>query len=752
MKHVRHSLGTLGALLALLAFAPIAAHAHEGEVHGVEPPAAAATATTAAPETQFELEILDTSGNDPLLGSEAPLEGAKVTATVTRGGKTVLSQEAHKEDGPGVYGVHGVLQENGAHTLTWQVQPAQGEPFQVEFPLLIAGAPEQAAPFFSGWRIPAAVGAGLLSLIAVFLLGRASGNGHGNGHGNGNGHGAAGTAAVLVFVSLTAWIAPAGAHEGEDHSGGAEKAASTAAAAAGPGADLKVGIGNLATVTQTKKAGKYQATLTVKVVKPTPPDPNQVSLTAGQAKTLGIQTVAVKAGTFATGLAVTGAVQPNPASTVTLSSRVSGKLRSVSAGIGERVRAGQTLAIVESSEIAEAQGAYSAAQSEVLARQAALSQAQGRIRIAERQLAQQQELAAAGAFAQGPLQQALTEQATVASELATTRAEVAEANSTLAQARADLATHTKALQRIQELFEAGIRSRAELEAQELEVTQDKAKVTQAEALVQQQQARVRQAQRRVSLTAQAVAREQRIRRSNVLTRRELTEARGALDTARLEARQAEAGLSGARRAVQAARARLSAVGATPGSGNAVALTAPIDAVVTEREAAVGETVSPDKTLFTLLNPSIVVVEGDLFAQDLPLVRVGLPARITTDAVPGRTFTGRISSIGSTVDPETRAVRARVAISNPGGLLRPGTFVRALLVTKARGGTVTVPDAAIQEDGGLKVVFVKEGGSFRRREVAVGESVGGRTEIKSGIKPGEQVVTTGAYQLKSVGKS
>ena len=197
---------------------------------------------------------------------------------------------------------------------------------------------------------------------------------------------------------------------------------------------------------------------------------------------------------------------------------------------------------------------------------------------------------------------------------------------------------------------------------------------------------------------------------------------------------------------------MAALGALPGGGNAVTLRAPIDGVITDREAAVGETVGPEKTLFTLLDPSVVVVVGDVFEQDLPRVRAGTPVRITTEAAPGKTFSGRVRDVSATVDPETRAARARIAIGNAGGALRPGTFVRALLVTDPRARTVTVPDAAIQEDAGLKVVYVKKGDVFERREVAVGESAGGRTEIKSGLAPGEQVVTTGAYQLRAMNRA
>ena len=739
--------------------------------------AAAAAAAPGVPETQLELEIIDTGANDPLLGSEVPLENATVKATITQGDETVLGETAAHEEGKatGVYGLHAELKENGPHVTRWQVTPKNGEAFTVDFPLQVSGAAATApgttagagataaaatSPLLSGWRLIAAILGGIVILSVVFVLGRASGSSsNGNGK-NGNSPPAASTtitSLLLVAALLGASSGPLSAgpghgpgEAGHGDEGAGNAATGTAAAAAAPAAaDLKVGIGDTATATATKTVGRYKVTLTVKVVNPEPSDPNLIRLTEAQAKTIGIQTVPVLGGRFDTGISVTGAVQADPAREVTLSSRVAGRLRSVTANIGDRVRAGQVLATIESPEIAGAQGAYTAAQGEVLSREAAYRQTQGRVRIAERQLSQQRELARAGAFSQAPLQEARSAQAEVASELATVRADLAEARSQLAQAEADQAAHERALARIRELFEAGIRSRAELEAQELEVTQDQARVKQARALIEQQQARVKQGETRVRVAGQALSREQRLASSGVLTRREIVQAQGALDTARLEARQALADLNTARRGVQSARASLAAVGATPGSGNAVTLTASIDGVIAAREAAVGETVGPDKALFTLLNPSVVVVEGDVFEQDLARVRAGTPARITTDAVPGKMFSGRVQSVSATVDPETRAARARIVITNPAGVLRPGTFVRALLVTDPRPETITVPDAAVQSEAGLKVVYVKKGDAFERREVAVGETAGGRAEIKSGVQPGEPVVTTGAYQLRAM---
>ena len=465
-------------------------------------------------------------------------------------------------------------------------------------------------------------------------------------------------------------------------------------------------------------------TLLVKVLKPKSSDPNRLSLTDEQVKILGIKTAEVKATNFGTGLTVTGTIQPNPANIATVSSRTAGKLQSVTVNAGDRVTAGQTLGVVDSPEIADAQATYSMSQANSVAMIAAYRQALTKVSVSQRQLSQVKELAAAGVYSQAPVQLAQKSKA--------------EADSEFASVKADLTSHDKALARMQELFDAGIRSKAELEAAQLEVEQDKARLSQAKA--------------RVDLAASALSREQALARTSLMNRKELVGVESALELARLDLRQASSGAESARRAVTIARSRLEAFGASPGGGNLLELKSPIEGVVTEREASAGESVRPETILFKILNPAVVWVEGDVFEKDLSQVRVAMPAQITTDAEPNRVFEGRISNISATVNPETRAIRVRVAVPNPGGTLRPGMFVRALFVGTVQAQAITVPDEAVQKDAGITIVFVKEDGIYERREVKVGPSVSGRTEIKSGIKLGEQVVIVGSYQLKSIGKS
>jgi cobalt-zinc-cadmium efflux system membrane fusion protein len=160
----------------------------------------------------------------------------------------------------------------------------------------------------------------------------------------------------------------------------------------------------------------------------------------------------------------------------------------------------------------------------------------------------------------------------------------------------------------------------------------------------------------------------------------------------------------------------------------------------------GEVVTAGQTLATIVNTATVWVESDVFEKDLPRIRVGQRVAIGADAVPGRTFEGTISYIGGEVNPETRAVRVRTVVPNRGELLKPNMFVR-VVIASGRGSAVTVPQAALQEQGGEPVVFVAESeGAYRRRVVQAGPVLGDQVVIEAGVKAGERVVTHGSYQL------
>jgi len=133
------------------------------------------------------------------------------------------------------------------------------------------------------------------------------------------------------------------------------------------------------------------------------------------------------------------------------------------------------------------------------------------------------------------------------------------------------------------------------------------------------------------------------------------------------------------------------------------------------------------------------------------VQVGSAASLTTPAYPGQTFHGRVTYIDPRVDAQTRTARVRVEVANPEGRLRLGMYVTLAFTTRRGAPTVSVPRIAIQTIGERHVVFVPVPGAdstFVPRTVQLGPSEGELATIRSGIEPGELVVTEGSFLLRA----
>jgi len=248
----------------------------------------------------------------------------------------------------------------------------------------------------------------------------------------------------------------------------------------------------------------------------------------------------------------------------------------------------------------------------------------------------------------------------------------------------------------------------------------------------------REAEALVRIARENHARERRLEEQGITSRKELLEAEAAL-------RRAEA-------ALRSAEERLRVLGAGHGSGGQFALTAPFAGVVVARDVSLGEMAEPADTLFTVADLSRLWIELDVFERDLPRVAAGQPVSVTVASYPGRDFPGRIVHVGDVLDPAKRTVRARVEIPNEETALKPGMFASGR-IRVGEGGPVraAVPQDAVQELEGRKVVFVPGGrpAEFRAVPVEVGEPAdGGRVIVRSGIAPGDPVVTAGAFSLRS----
>ena len=206
----------------------------------------------------------------------------------------------------------------------------------------------------------------------------------------------------------------------------------------------------------------------------------------------------------------------------------------------------------------------------------------------------------------------------------------------------------------------------------------------------------------------------------------------------------------ARAALRAAGDKLRMMGVSPEklSGSVFPMTAPFAGTVIEKKAVLGELAQPDASLFTVADLSILWIESDLFEKDLGKVKVGVQAAVTVSAYPGEVFKGRLTYISSTMDRETRTVKARVEVPNSDGRLKPEMFATVAIGTGGSVKALLVPEGAVLLLQGQPTVFVAESGGFEPRAVEVGERTQGYAVLNSGVAAGESVVVSGAYALKA----
>jgi len=214
--------------------------------------------------------------------------------------------------------------------------------------------------------------------------------------------------------------------------------------------------------------------------------------------------------------------------------------------------------------------------------------------------------------------------------------------------------------------------------------------------------------------------------------------------------QAESAKSDLARTQQ--RLRMLGLGSTSGSDQ-VAVKAPRAGVVLEIGAANGElskSLDNASSIATIADLSSIWVVGDLFEKDLSVASRGTPARITIGALPNDSWSGTISNVSDVLDPNTRTLKIRVVLSNPGHKLKPEMFATIHLAGRKQQFLI-VPTTAVLHDGNSTFVMVKKSdGTYEKRSVTIANSQADKTEIASGLQPGETVVTSGAELLRDEG--
>jgi len=216
--------------------------------------------------------------------------------------------------------------------------------------------------------------------------------------------------------------------------------------------------------------------------------------------------------------------------------------------------------------------------------------------------------------------------------------------------------------------------------------------------------------------------------------------RAEFDRARADQRQADARVGEIRAAIERKTIK-----------------APFTGVLGLRHVNLGQYLSGGDALVTLQALDPIYVNFGVPQQAIAQVRAGRNVRVTVDDLGGAGFNGRITAIDSIVDEATRNVQAQATFANPGAKLRPGMFVQAAVVVGASEAIVSLPASAIQHAPYGDSVFVvgemkdQKGATYRgvrQQFVKIGSARGDQISVVTGVKAGEEVVTSGVFKLRN----
>jgi len=176
------------------------------------------------------------------------------------------------------------------------------------------------------------------------------------------------------------------------------------------------------------------------------------------------------------------------------------------------------------------------------------------------------------------------------------------------------------------------------------------------------------------------------------------------------------------------------------------VTAPISGVVAERMIKTGNFVQANTPILRIVDVARLEAELNVPERELATLAAGLPVKLSVDALPGRTFEGRIDRVAPVVDSGSGTFRV-VATFEGERDLKPGMFGRISIDYDERANALTVPRAALLEDEAEPAVFVVEDGKARRVAIELGYLDGPWAEVRGGLDEGAQVVTAGKVTLR-----
>jgi RND family efflux transporter MFP subunit len=266
-------------------------------------------------------------------------------------------------------------------------------------------------------------------------------------------------------------------------------------------------------------------------------------------------------------------------------------------------------------------------------------------------------------------------------------------------------------------------------------------VKKAEASVEMAKAGLMEAQAAANRAEREHERAIKLKDAGLVTQQGLDDALTQKEAAAARVSAARAQVAVAGEDVQQAKARISKA----------VIRAPFDGIAAERSVSAGEVVGEmQKVIFRIVDNRLLDLTASVPSGESGAVRVGQTLSFTTDAIPGKTFTGKVRFINPTVSEADRAIKVVIEVRNVPEELKSGQFVKGRIVTGKRPGVLLVPRAALLSwDVAAKSgdVFVADNNVARRRAVRTGTVSGELVEIASGLSKGEVVLTRGGFNVK-----
>jgi RND family efflux transporter MFP subunit len=279
---------------------------------------------------------------------------------------------------------------------------------------------------------------------------------------------------------------------------------------------------------------------------------------------------------------------------------------------------------------------------------------------------------------------------------------------------------------------------AKLDTRELEVARQRAK-----AQVEAVHALLLKAEVSLNRANREYERLSKLKEVGLVTQQNLDDAHTAKEAAEAEITAVRAQIKTAEEDVRQIETRISKA----------IMHSPMDGVVAERRPNVGDLVGDptnSAASFRIVDNRILNLTLDVPSTKLPYIKVGQTLTFTTDALPGREFTGKISFINPAVDAASRSVRIIAEVRNDREELRAGLFAKAQIRTGEKVKSLQVPRVALLTwDIAAKrgEVLVVEGDLARRRTVQLGRVEENRVEVINGLSEGQEVVTRGAFNVR-----